>query len=204
MLAVSSDGRRGGLAMLWKTEVVIDTNTYSLHHINTWVLPPLAQPWRLTGIYGYPNEQQKPETWRLLWHIHNRSTLPWLCIGDYNEILNSNEKNGRLLRPLPPMVEFQSALLFCGLMNLGYNGYRFTWRNGRAKEAFVEERLDRACASAKWSEIHPRAKVIHLTASYSDHETILLDTTPVTAPTPHRRHKLHLFEQKWVSHLKCE
>ena len=105
---------------------------------------------------------------------------------------------------MPPMVEFQSALLFCGLMNLGYNGYRFTWRNGRAKEAFVEERLDRACASAKWSEIHPRAKVIHLTASYSDHETILLDTTPVTAPTPHRRHKLHLFEQKWVSHLKCE
>ena len=62
MLAVSSEGRRGGLALLWKSGVVIDTNTYSPHHIDAQVLPPSGQPWRLTGIYGYPDEQQKPET----------------------------------------------------------------------------------------------------------------------------------------------
>ena len=107
-----------------------------------------------------------------------------MCIGDYNEILNSSEKNGKLPKPLPPMVEFQSVLLFCGLIDLGYSGYRFTWRNGKAEEAFVEERLDRACASVDWSEIHPRAKVTHLTASYSDHDPILLDTTPTTAQAP--------------------
>uniref|UniRef100_A0A7N2M9L9 Reverse transcriptase n=1 Tax=Quercus lobata TaxID=97700 RepID=A0A7N2M9L9_QUELO len=197
MLAVSSEGRRGGLALLWKVELVVDTSTYSPHHIDTRVLPPSGQPWRLTGIYEYPNEQQKPETWRLLRHLRSRSTLPWMCIGDYNEILSSSEKNGRLPKPLPPMVEFQSALLFCGLIDLGYNGYRFTWRNGRAEEAFVEERLDRACALVEWSELHPRAKVTHLTASYSDHDPILLDTTPDAAPTPHRRQKLHRFEEKW-------
>ena len=102
------------------------------------------------------------------------------------------------------MVEFQSALLFCGLIDLGYSGYRFTWRNGRAEEAFVEERLDRACASVEWLEIHLRAKVTHLTASYSNHDLILLDTTPATIPTPRRQHKLHQFEEKWVSHPECE
>ena len=56
MLAVSSEGRRGGLALLWKSGVVIDTNTYSPHHIDAQVLPPSGQPWRLTGIYGYPDE----------------------------------------------------------------------------------------------------------------------------------------------------
>ena len=82
------------------------------------------------------------------------------------------------------MVEFQSVFLFCGLIDLGYSGYKFTWQNRRGKEAFVEERLDKACASVDWSEIHPRAKVTHLTASYSDHDPILLDTTPATAQAP--------------------
>ena len=73
-----------------------------------------------------------------------------------------------------------------------------------AEEAFVEERLGRACASTKWSKLHPRAKVTHLTASYYDYDPILLDTTSGSTPTPHRRHKLHRFEEKWVSHPKCE
>ncbi|XP_075663159.1 uncharacterized protein LOC142632677 [Castanea sativa] len=127
-----------------------------------------------------------------------------MCIGDYNEILNSDKRNGGLPKSLPPMLDFQSALLYCGLIDLGYNEYRFTWRNGRAEEAFVEERLDRACASVEWLEMHLRAKVIHLTASYSNHDLILLDTNPVSTLIPRRRHKLHRFEERWVIHPKCE
>lgn len=65
----------------------------------------------------------KPETWRLLRHLHTRSTLPWLCIGNYNDILHSKEKNGGILKALPPMVEFHDALLSCGFVDLGYRGY---------------------------------------------------------------------------------
>lgn len=50
----------------------------------------------------------------------------------------------------------------------------------------MEERLDRACASVEWLEMHPRAKVIHLTASYLDHDPTLLDMNPVSTPTPRR------------------
>ena len=158
MLAIPSDGRRGGLAMLWKTDVKIDTQTYSPHHIDVQVLIPSTQPWRLTGLYGYSEEQLKPETWRLMKHLYNRSTLPWLCVGDYNEILVSEEKNGQNPRPLPPMLAFRNTLLACGLIDLGYHGYKYTWRNGREGEDFVEERLDRACASLGWSELFRRQK----------------------------------------------
>lgn len=178
MLAVPSDGRRGGLAMLWKTDVMIDTQTYSPHHIDVQVLMPSTQPWRLTGFYGYSEEQLKPETWRLMRHLYNRSTLPWLCVGDYNEILVSEEKNGRHPRPLPPMLAFRNTLLACGLIYLGYHGYRYSWRNGCEGEDFVEERLDRAYASLGWSEIYPAAKVHPLTMSYSDHDPILITTSP--------------------------
>ena len=56
MLVVSSERRRGGLAMLWKPDVVIDIQTYSLHRIDVHVLVPSTQPWRLTGIYSYSEE----------------------------------------------------------------------------------------------------------------------------------------------------
>lgn len=64
--------------------------------------------------------------------------------------------------------------------------------------------MDRVCATVTWSELHPRAKVFHLTTTYSDHDPVLLDTTLVSAPTHRRRHKLHKFEEKWASHLECE
>ena len=62
------------------------------------------------------------------------------------------------------------------LADLCYQGYRFIWRNGRSENAFMEERLDRACANLKWREMFLIAKVTHLTTSYSDHDPIILVT----------------------------
>ena len=72
----------------------------------------------------------KPETWRLLRHLYSQSASPWVCIGDYNEIISSEEKYGRHPKPLPPMVEFRNTLLHYGLIDLGFSGYPYTWQNG--------------------------------------------------------------------------
>ena len=127
----------------------------------------------------------KLETWRLLRHLNSQSASPWVCIGDYNEIISFEEKYGRHPRPLPPMVEFRNTLLHCGLIDHGFSGYPYTWWNGRPDEALIEERLVRVCATLGWSQLFPTSKVIHLTVSYSDHDPLLLDTTPST-PNHHR------------------
>ena len=59
------------------------------------------------------------------------------------------EKQGQILRPLRLMEEFQSVLLHCGLIDLGFDGNGFTWRNGRVGDAYVQERLDRACTTTE-------------------------------------------------------
>ena len=46
-------------------------------------------------------------------------------------------------------------LLHCGLIDLGFLGNQFTWNNGREGDAYVQQRLDRACATPKWREIFP-------------------------------------------------
>ena len=130
MLAVSCDCCRGGLALLWKVdEVTIDTHTYSPNHIAVRV-HTYDSLWRLIGIYEHLEEELKGETWRLMRHLHARASLPWVRLGDFNEILSSNEKNGGNLRPMGAMMGFRQTLLHCGLVDLGFNGYRFTWRNG--------------------------------------------------------------------------
>ena len=79
-------------------------------------------------------------------------------------------------KPLGPMQDFRSTLLHYDLADLGYQGYKYTWRNSRPENAFVEKGLDRAYANLKWREMFLAAKVRHLTASYSDHDPILLET----------------------------
>ena len=135
-----------------------------------------------TGVYGHLEEERKAETWRLMRHLHACGTLPWLCLGDFNEILSFDEKRGGNPRQVTPMVAFRHTLFHCGPIDLGFRGYRFTWRNGRYGATFVEERLDRFVATIEWRELFPKAIVHHLAMVYSDHDPILLDLIPAIYP----------------------
>ena len=203
MLVMPSVKRSGELALLWKNEVVVFTQTYSANHIDVHISSPSQILWRLIGVYGHPEERLKCETWHLMRHLWGRASIPWVCLRDFNEILSSDERNGRIPKPLRPMQDFQTTLLHCGLVDLGFQGYRYTWRNRRHGNDFVEQRLDRVCASEEWQELYPQAKVLYTIAAYSDHDPILLTTEP-TNLRHHRKTKLHRFEEKWVAHPKCE
>ena len=199
MLVVPCVRRIGGLAMLWKSEVLLDIQTYSLNHIDDHILNNPSSSWRLTGFYGRPEKYQKHESWSYLCRLHSRASLSWVCVGDYNETLTSDEKQGGS----PRAGRLMEDLLHCGLIDLSFSGNKYTWRNGRPGDAFVQERLDRACATVEWRELFPHSKVTHLHAAYSDHVPILLTTQGATHST--RGEKIpKRFEEKWASHPECE
>ena len=41
--------------------------------------------WYLTGFYGWPNAQQKENSWRLLKYLQTFVVGPWVVIGDFND-----------------------------------------------------------------------------------------------------------------------
>ena len=203
MIIVPCVQRAGGLAMLWKQEVDLYVQTYSLNHIDAHVMTDLNSPWRITGFYGRLEEHRKQESWGYLRNLQSRSSLPWFCIRDYIEILSFNEKQGRIPRSNRLMGEFRSVLMQHGLIDLGFYGNIFTWRNGRPGEAFVQERLDRAYATIEWRALFPCSKVTHLQASYSDHDPIML-TTSVDTQVTGRIKVPKRFKKKWATHPKCK
>ena len=85
-------------------------------------------------MYGHLEQELKMETWRLMRHLHARASLPWICLGDFNEILSSDEKkNGGNMRPMSLMVEFRHTLLHCGLVDMGFK------RNGRQGQLLLKK-----------------------------------------------------------------
>lgn len=115
-------GLRRGLAMMWDTEVRMEVKSYSKHHIDTVVHYENGGYWRCTGIYGHPESRQKNHTWTLIKRLATLSSLPWLCFGDFNEIIKPSEKLGGNDRDVRMMLEFRNTMQECELMDLSWKG----------------------------------------------------------------------------------
>lgn len=61
--------------------------------------------------------------------IHFFSSMPWLCFGDFNEVLYSHEKLGGTLQDLSKMIAFRDVVEYCGFDDLWFIGQPFTWTN---------------------------------------------------------------------------
>jgi hypothetical protein len=165
-------GRSGGLALLWMDTVNIEIFNFSQHHINVVVHEGDDNfRWKLTGLYGQPDIARRGETWALLSHLKSFQPTPWLCVGDFNEILDQSERDGAVLGQESLMEHFRDTLEFCGLCDLGYVGLRFTWCNNRF---FTRERLVRAVANQEWCSRFLHVIVSVLAAVNSDHHPILV------------------------------
>jgi len=94
-ISVLSDGRSGGLAMIWKEGSNIRFMSCSNSHIDVEVHgSSTSTPWRATGFYGHPNASKRFISWQLLELLKNQYSMPWVVFGDFNEITHSDEKIG--------------------------------------------------------------------------------------------------------------
>ena len=79
-------------------EAEVEVQSFSNQHINATIgLITSERAWRFTGFYGSPVTSQRGRSWELLRQLHSMSSLPWLCSGDFNEILADDEKVGGAL-----------------------------------------------------------------------------------------------------------
>ena len=164
----------GGLALFWKSDVDASVQTSSECHIDVIINQEADDAWRFTGFYGDPETASRENSWDLLRSLSHRLNLPWLCMGDFNEILFANEKLGWLDRPERQMQGFRDALDYCALKDFGYTGFPYTWCNRRPGAQNTWIRLDRGVATIDWVLQFPASRIHHLDAFHSNHKPLLL------------------------------
>ena len=125
---VDRHGYGGGLALLWNSSVNLHIQSYSHHHIDADVLHD-GMRWRITDFYGRPERGLHSHSCAFLRRLCSVRCLPWLVLGDFNEITSLEEKWGQEDQNLAQMAAFREALSDCSLQDLGYRGPEFTWSN---------------------------------------------------------------------------
>ncbi|XP_059430102.1 uncharacterized protein LOC132163748 [Corylus avellana] len=200
MTQVASIGSSGGLVLAWRLGVELESFLTNKNNITAWCYsdPPNC-PWILSCIYGPSEKKNKLAFWDSLTAAGEAFVSPWLCIGDFNFVLDQSEKLGGRPVASSSHCPFRNFIDQHGMVDLGFVGNPFTWCNNRKGFATIKERLDRGLASLEWVHLHPDFSLIHLPASISDHNPISLNTNTTSSflPRPFK------FEEFWTLDPSC-
>ena len=208
MLAVDcvGEGRRrsGGIGLMWTENCEVDIRTLSKNHIDAFIKIDGGHSWRFTGIYGFPEVENKRKTGELLRALRDGEEMPWVCGGDFNLMLWSMEKKGGNDFKFEEAAILWDALEYCSLEDMNYVGYPYTWTNNQGGVDNIQERLDRFVANLSWKERYDGSFVTHLEKRKSDHLPIVLSIrTKLTPDTGRTKKRLFRFEEIWTREEEC-
>ncbi|PPR81378.1 hypothetical protein GOBAR_AA39339 [Gossypium barbadense] len=163
-LTVNSEGRSGGLALMWKEGINVSIQSFSKHHIDSIVNLENNKIMRVTGFYGHANLSLRHSSWDILRRV-----------GDSGVRAQMND--------------FKAVMDDLALVDIKPDSGWFTWVNNRIGGDLVNERIDRFLSSVSLVEKFPFIATKMVRQSQSDHDEILLDLwgrRPKDHPNDHR------------------
>ncbi|CAN6698982.1 unnamed protein product [Malus baccata var. baccata] len=196
---VEPRGIGGGLCVFWRdaTSVVLMKSEDFLVELKLWD-EKMNCNWRLFAIYASTDDKKRREQWKEVSKRIGQDRDRCLLLGDFNDILCNEEKEGGNYRPAASLRDFREFVARDELMDLGYEGYPFTWRNKR--EAMpIQQRLDRGLATLGWYEMYPNTKIKHVILEGSDHALLVLSTDNV----PKGKGRQFSYDGRWSKSEDC-
>ena len=189
----------GGLWLLWKkedVEVIVPSVTEQEIHA-TIKVRDLDFSWIISPIYASPRLTQRKIMWDNLSQVAQLHNLSWLLLGDFNEVLSSDDKLGGRQVNLNRALDFKACLDSSNLLDLRFSGLKFTWSNHRQVLDLILERIDRCFANPAWRLIFPEASVTHLPRVFFDYCPVLLE---LSQSSQGPQNKPFRFQTMWLQH----
>ncbi|PNX90274.1 hypothetical protein L195_g046397, partial [Trifolium pratense] len=122
-------GFSGGIVIAWKKSVAdINCIHSDFQFLHTRLVINGRQQFLFTAIYASPVEENRQDMWAKITNIANTVQESWLLAGDFNDIMNQEEKQGGALVNIRRCKVFQERVNDCKLLDLGTVGSKFTWR----------------------------------------------------------------------------
>lgn len=185
-LEIPRVGFSGGLLLLWKDNVDVTLLTSNTNIFDCYMKCDDGTSWHFFAFYGAPEKHKRLHTWKLLERCKDVAPLlPWLVIGDFNEILSNQNKLDGALRIETQLDKFRRVLDTCKLSEQSFVGDPYTWIKGRHNVNAIKERLDWCFVNDIWQDTFEPITTHHLDYFSSDHRAISVDVTPRVDRNPH-------------------
>lgn len=115
------------MELLWKNEGGCVIRKDSHYFIDFEVENDQVGRWRYTGFYGCLERGRRRESWGRIRYLASKSELPWCIIGDFNDLIFSDETRGGREHLSCSLTGFIGTIIDCGLRDLGFVGEKYKW-----------------------------------------------------------------------------
>ncbi|XP_061998932.1 uncharacterized protein LOC133716229 [Rosa rugosa] len=189
---VEANGFSGGIWLFWSSnQVKLDIIDMNCQSITAKISQPNGTAWMLTALYASPTNSVRSNLWKYLERLAFTHHLPWIFMGDFNELYSCVDKNfGTISGRIGGLKHWVDSNF---LIDMGFLGSCDTWSNNR-----IKERLDRAFCTCDWRTHFPEAFIRHLPKMKSDHCPILLQLH--SNNYVNRRVTPFRFQAMWLTH----
>ena len=153
--------------------------TAQLIHCKVYDATGYFMQW-LTAIYGFNYLEQRRDLWHDLEAINKTQQGPWCLIGDFNNVLKTNDRVGGKMVCEKEYKDLRTMMDNTGLAEMDSKGDYYTWSN-KQSENIIYSRIDRILGNTEWFSKNLNFSLTNMIPGISDHAMLCLrdDSVPV-------------------------
>lgn len=166
--------RKGRIWVVWSPRVRM-TPVFKSDQIITMsvLLEEAEEEFFCSFVYAENTAEKRKELWKDIKDHHNSRRFrnrEWIIMGDFNEVLegeeHSSHQDGDIMTV--GMRDFENVIQHCRLLDMGFQGPKFTWSNKR-DEGTISKKLDRILVNETWLHKRTQAYGVFEAGGVSDH-----------------------------------
>lgn len=143
----------GGLALIWKQEIQVVVISSCINYFDTRITYE-GNTFYASFVYGDPDRATRQRMWEHLISLNQIREAPWFLTGDFNDIIDNSEKEGRAIRAEGTFGDFRTFLSEGDLYDLRHSGNCLSWRGRRNDHLIVVDSIDIYLIVNGYNSIH--------------------------------------------------
>lgn len=129
-----------------------------------------------TIVYAQNGKEERRALWTYLSQLEEGMTIPWLVLGDFNNVFHSDDRIGGTPVTLAEVCEFQDCLEIYKLEKMASNRSIYTW-NDKGTTSRVFSKIDWLFVNGEWADKMPECRTTFLNEGVSDHSPMHMKST---------------------------
>ncbi|XP_074297150.1 uncharacterized protein LOC141627836 [Silene latifolia] len=126
----------------------------------------------LSIVYGFNDDVERQDLWTHLRTMKNQYHGPWGVCGDFNNVLNFNEKIGNDVL-WADVSDFRDCVHYYGFIEIKGQGAFFTWNNKQTLDTRGFSRINKFLVNVEWMDLYPNSYAHFLSEVLFDHTPIV-------------------------------